>query len=688
MSSSTHVNRVEARRQSEVSASLDIGRLGQMVFIPNKENVMKKSNKARKVRVLPRRTTVSTKLKLVMPPAVLQAPEEASQQGLLAGIKKVARANFITAQALWDAQPWAMIARLAVVIASVAAPTLTWWSSGKIVDGLTNRGDGSSLSLEVAVFIGSLVLLGLIPIALGSLERLSDNHIFLTVFAKLTRKVVSFTQEHLADARLSELIRQVRERAVWRMMTMARSQPGIARNVGMLLVTGCLLAVQAPALIPLLATFSLPSMVLEVRHARRRCDLDEELAPVWGGLWGNLGNILAPSALMMLQNFGAAFWFAERYRKGVDAASKQECKLEEGAALKRLGCASLVGLGLLGSAWVLVARARAGSISAGDVVLAFGAMTSFAGCLAEFASSIGQQWSQSESIHQLMELLSHRDTEEVTLRSVPIEQEYRHGAAPLQAGAQVGSELVFNNVSLQYPGTAEGQYAVRGVSFRVKQGSVVAVVGPNGAGKSSTMSLLLRQMSPTGGQISIDGKPIGEMTAEEFSREVIMLPQKLEHFNLSVRDLLNLGRPHDAASDEVIWQELDRLGAAEFVRKWHKGLDTKFGHQREGIEPSGGQLQRLLLVAAVLAKRGLIVMDEPVSAVDPEAAKRFWDGLFRERTDRTVIFSTHHLGAVRRADTILFIEDGRLAAQGTHDDLMLSSEKYKRLFDAQADDYR
>jgi ABC-type multidrug transport system fused ATPase/permease subunit len=74
--------------------------------------------------------------------------------------------------------------------------------------------------------------------------------------------------------------------------------------------------------------------------------------------------------------------------------------------------------------------------------------------------------------------------------------------------------------------------------------------------------------------------------------------------------------------------------------------------------------------------------------VDPEAAKRFWDGLFRERTDRTVIFSTHHLGAVRRADTILFIEDGRLAAQGTHDDLMLSSEKYKRLFDAQADDYR
>ena len=649
---------------------------------------MNMTNKATKKPVLPRRTTVKTKLKLVTPPTVAQAPEEASQQGFLAGIKKVARANFITARALWDAQPLAQIARLAVVIASVAAPTLTWWSSGKIVDGLNHSGDGGSLLPEVAVFIGSLVLLGLLPIARGSLERLSDNHIFLTVFAKLTRKVVSFTQEHLADASLSELIRQVRERAVWRMMTMARSQPGIASNAGMLLVTGVLLAMQAPVLIPVLALFSLPSMVLEVRHARRRCDLDEELAPVWGGLWGSLGNMLAPSALMMLQNFGAAFWFAERYRKGVDAASKQECKLEEGAALKRLGCASLVGLGLLSSVLVLLARAKAGSMSVGEFVLAIGAMTSFAGCLAEFASSLGQQWSQSDSIHQMMELLSHRYTEEVTLRSVPIEQEYRRSEAPLQAGAQAGSELAFNNVSLQYPGAAEGQYAVRGVSFRVKQGSVVAVVGPNGAGKSSTMSLLLRQMSPTEGQISIDGKPIEEMTAEEFSREVIMLPQKLEHFNLSVRELLNLGRPHDAASDEAIWQELDRLGAAEFVRKWNKGLDTKFGHQREGIEPSGGQLQRLLLVAAVLAKRGLIVMDEPVSAVDPEAAKHFWDGLFRERTARTVIFSTHHLGAVRRADTILFIEDARLAAQGTHDDLMESSEKYKRLFDAQADDYR
>ncbi len=648
---------------------------------------MSASNKAKKVRLVSGKRDVSAKLTVVRPLEDSRAPKRSAVQAVLAGAKRVAEANWLTLLAQWDAHRGVMLSKLGVVAGMIVAPTLTWWSSGTIVDSLTGSSQGGSLGLEVGVFTGSLLVMGLLPIALGSLERLSDNQIFVAVFGKLTRKVVSFSQEHLANSSLSELIRQVRERAVWRMMTMARSQPGIARNAGMLLVTGYLLAAQAPALVLVLALFSLPSMVLEVRHALRRSDLDEKLAPTWSGLWGDLDRMLSAPALMMLQNFGAALWFAGRYKRGVDAASAQECELEQSAVLKRFGCAALVSVGLLGSVLVLIKRAQLGSMSAGNVVLVFGAMTSFAGCLAEFASSLGQQWSQSESIHQLMELLSHRYTEGVTLRHVPVEEEYSQGGAPLQGGAQAGSELVFNNVSLQYPGAAEGQYAVRGVSFRVKPGSVVAVVGPNGAGKSSTMSLLLRQMSPTGGQISINGKPIEEMSGEEFAGHVVMLPQKLEHFSLSVRALLNLGRPHGEASDEALWRELERLGAADFVQKWPRGLNTKFGQQREGIEPSGGQLQRLLLVAAVLAKRGLVVMDEPVSAVDPEAAKRFWDGLFRERTGRTVIFSTHHLGAVRRADMILFIEDGRLAAQGTHDELMESSEKYRKLFNAQADDY-
>ena len=167
------------------------------------------------------------------------------------------------------------------------------------------------------------------------------------------------------------------------------------------------------------------------------------------------------------------------------------------------------------------------------------------------------------------------------------------------------------------------------------------------------------------------------------------LPQQMRHLNLSVRDLLNLGRVKSPATDKVLWEELHRIGAAEFVQKWPDQLGTALGADRNGqIEPSGGQLQRLILAAVVIAQRGLIILDEPMSMVDPEAAKAFWDALFKERGDRTVIFSTHHLGAVRRADMILFIEDGVVAAQGHHDDLMASCKRYQNIFEAQATEYR
>jgi ABC-type multidrug transport system fused ATPase/permease subunit len=203
------------------------------------------------------------------------------------------------------------------------------------------------------------------------------------------------------------------------------------------------------------------------------------------------------------------------------------------------------------------------------------------------------------------------------------------------------------------------------------------------------MALMLRQLNPSKGRILLDGKPIDQMSGEEFSSYLVMLPQQLRHFNLTLRELLNLGRPTAPASDELLWSELERIGAAGFVRKWKLGLHTYLGlDRREAIEPSGGQLQRLLLAAVIVANRGLIVLDEPVSAVDPEAAKRFWDALFSETTNRTVIFSTHHLGAVRRADMILFVEDGQIAAQGTHDELIERCAQYRDLFEAQASEYR
>ncbi len=607
--------------------------------------------------------------------------------------KQIVRANMITFRALWELQRAATVARLVVVLTAILAPILGWVGSARMIEAISGGGSGWSAVIGALALTGSLTILGLIPIALSSLERMSDNCTFEHVFGKFTRKLVTFTSEHLGDPKLSEKVKQVRERAVWRMMAMAKGQSQLVRNFGMLMVTGVTVALKAPELLPVIGFFGVPSMYVELRHARRRSDMEEALSPQWNGLWADLANLVVSAAISMLHQFGAAMWFAGRYRKGLADASREECQLESSAAMTRVIFALVGGCGLAISIFWLLYCARSGAISAGDFVFTSGAISGLAGCLADFASLLGQQWSHSKSIIELDDLLRHPVSEEVSMRRVPFEQEYQisHNASAFAKSVESGcaEHLEFRDVWLRYGSAPAGQNAVHALNFTVKRGTVVAVVGPNGAGKSSSMAMMLRQYQPTRGKILLNGTPISDMTAEEFGRQVIMLPQQLRHFNLTVRELLNLGRGYSPASDAVLWAELERTGAAEFARKWKDGLDTLLGvHRGNAVEPSGGQLQRLLLAAVVIADRGLIVLDEPVSMVDPEAAKQFWDAVFAERTGRTVIFSTHHLGAVRRADNILFIEGGTLAAQGTHEQLMETSVQYRRLFEAQASDYR
>jgi len=621
-------------------------------------------------------------------------PHIARKDSILArlwfAISMIAKANVVTFTTLWAVQRKATTVRVLIGIGAVFAPILTWWGSGKMVDSFTRTHSMSDVVIGTLAVVTSLAMGCVIPVALGSLERKSDNWVFELIFGKLTRKMITFSQESLSDPVLAEQAKQVKERAVWRMMTMARSQPQLIRNAGMLIVSGGIVGANVPILLLIVALFAAPSVWIELRHAQHRSETEERLAPVWGALWGDLYSLMVAPTLAMLHLFGAALWFAGRYRAGLAVASKEECKVEDTAVTNRVLAALLASVGLAISVVVLVMKTHYGSLKVGEFMLVLGAISSLAGCFSELASQLGQQWSQSKSIQDFTEFLRHPRSEGVSHHYLPHEQEY--GVRTHEDSSEARSaaaELTFEDVWYRYPSAAEGQHAVRGISFSVQRGSVVAVVGPNGAGKSSTMALMLRQLRPTHGRIMIDGQPIDQMTDVEFAERVVMLPQQLRHFNLTLRELLNLGRSRNPAADEVLWSELERIGAASFVRAWKGGLDTSLGiDRRNAIEPSGGQLQRLLLASVVIADRGLIVLDEPVSAVDPEAAKRFWDALFEETTSNTVVFSTHHLGAVRRADTILFIEDGRLAVHGTHDDLMERSSQYRRLFEAQASDYR
>ncbi len=609
------------------------------------------------------------------------------------GTGRVVKANKIVFDCLWDINPGYASLRMATGVAAFAAPPLGWWGSSLMIDALSSGGSAGALRLGAGLTLGSLVLLGCTPVLLSCLERLGDNNVFELVFGRFTRKMITFSQEDLGDAELSDDIKRVRERAVWRMMALARTMPQMVRCIGSLAVAAGLVLWMAPELLLIMLMASVWTTLTELAHARRRCEIDEELAPDWNGLWGDLANLMMLPSLQMLALFGATEWFQRRYEEGLAKTSQVECLHERQGLRKRILAALMVGIGLTISIWLLIERTRAGAISVGEFVFLLGALSNLAACLADSASLMGLQLNNSQSVIELLVFLAHPFSPEVPLRPALESKATRAVEVAPQEEAPTPNpsepHVEFINVRKQYGADPSAPFALNGVTFAIPRGAIVAVVGPNGAGKSTTMSLLMRQHRPTAGEIRIGGRCIRGLTAREFSAEVVMMPQHMRHLNLPVKQLLNLGRANSPATDEVLWEELRRINAAGFVEKREDGLDTVLGADRNGkVEPSGGELQRLILAAVGIAGRELIVLDEPVSMVDPEAAKDFWDAVFQERGDRTVIFSTHHLGAVRRADTILFIKDAIVAAQGDHETLMATCDKYRKVFEAQATDYR
>ncbi len=391
--------------------------------------------------------------------------------------RHLAKANTITICALWDAQPKSTVLRIVVGSAAVVAPVLSWWGAGAMVDVLARGAAWEELLWGAFAYTASLAVLSIVPVALSSLERMSDNATFELVFSKYTRKMITFRQEHLNDPVLSEKAKHVKERAVWRMMAMARTQPQVIRNLGTLVVTGSIVAVKAPSLLPILVVFGIPAMFFELRHAVKRAEIEEQLGPTWGLLWGDLYQLMVAQSLAMLHQFGAATWFALRYKRGLADASGAECRLEVQAATTRVLGALLVGVGLEISIGLLLKLALHGDLTVGEFVLVSGALSSLAAGLAEFASLLGQQWSQSKSIKDLTNLLGHPHTESISTRLTPAEDEYRDGVGGADENREetlsTGAQVTVENVWLRYASAEKGDFALKGISFSVPAGSVV-----------------------------------------------------------------------------------------------------------------------------------------------------------------------------------------------------------------------
>ncbi|MGC2780404.1 MAG: type I secretion system permease/ATPase [Bradyrhizobium sp.] len=305
-----------------------------------------------------------------------------------------------------------------------------------------------------------------------------------------------------------------------------------------------------------------------------------------------------------------------------------------------------------------------GGLSVGELI----AFNMLAGRVAQPVLRLAQLW---QDFHQAR--LSVARLGDI-LNTTP-EPAFNPGRAALPP---VRGEVVFDHVHFRY--RVDGPLALHDVSLKVPVGQVVGIVGPSGSGKSTLTKLIQRLYVPEGGRILIDGVDLTVADVTWLRRQIGAVLQENVLFNRSIRDNIALADPGMAMERVINAAEL--AGAHEFILGLPDGYDTMVGER--GASLSGGQRQRIAIARALVTNPRILIFDEATSALDYESENIVQRNMRKICAGRTVFIIAHRLSAVRNADRILTIENGRLVEDGTHDELIKRAGRYASLHQIQA----
>jgi ATP-binding cassette subfamily B protein len=257
------------------------------------------------------------------------------------------------------------------------------------------------------------------------------------------------------------------------------------------------------------------------------------------------------------------------------------------------------------------------------------------------------------------------------------EPEIRSRPAARTAFAPLG-RVAFEDVTFSYRGS-EADPALKNVSFVAEPGETVALLGATGAGKSSLVNLIPRFYDVTGGRVTIDGVDVRDLDERALRGRIAISLQEAVLFSGTVRDNIRYGRP-DASNDEVI-AATKIAQAHDFISRFPDGYDSVVGQR--GVNLSGGQKQRLAIARALLTNPAVLILDDSTSAVDVETEARIQAALAHRREDQTRLVVAQRISTVLSADRILVLDDGQIAAQGTHEELLATSPIYRDIYGSQ-----